>query len=1077
MKKIIIQIMALLFISLSAASAADIDISYVDGTGYVYLTGNAGAEHSGEEVYILASHSQTGETVYIDVCNVSEDGAYSKKFGTAGYPASELEIKIRCGAEDITHTLYAAESSEFIKINSFYNSGEKKINIFAENLRDKANTVSFFAASYNADGKLLNVGMFDGSYTEDSGVQAFTFDYDSPSETASVKVMAWVKADLVPVSVSHSRKTVDFSEFSSRYTDEEIKKAADDLFSNLTPDNQALKHIYELYNGGDYKTSLLLYRDYMVDVLRSIEYVPESIQQASSFTNRYYYGVADVVVGYTNLDSFNADYESGSNKVYVDYENVLDFTDTEEKSAINWVFTPKTNTSPLITDSLRHLFQVLGIRYTQTGDSIYAEKLLQLMEDFADNYSAQWDSHYGIEGMSFEEKGENILSYGNQIYAYNNVSSNAASYLSVRTQRLNCFIYGLVLACKALPSESEKTYSLNAYNSFYAPAFTDKVTEEGYKIIDPVRLAKAMKLLYSYELPTIAQSVLNHEGGTMNITADAYYNAMKLFGIFKGFKNFDGLDAKLFSASEKLLSDVIAKDGGFIETSFNYNEVTSYGIKNTAYVLSATNSYPSAGAFLAKGADKWENMMVGYTSPIGLIPNIGNVYNNWGSAPYWKDEDKKQAQAEKIVPQSYTSVYYPYSGYGAMRGGWGIDDLYMSFFTNPTRGTGHKFAGTNSVMNVTGFGRTLLVCGGVPWYGKDHASVYTDFVANKYEELNSYFGENSTRKASTVMVNGKSQEDENYTYSASGTVIGKGSVKKSVRTYPLDGKWLAGEYFDFAEGTYDNGYTVFDCESAIAPSVPSEEGIKRDAIHNRQFVYAKQAGAFIVTDVLENKLSDANEYEALWHFPAFEKNSNRLTGYAEEQVIVNQRENKIYTADSEGPNVFLYSLSRKPLEYKKYYGYFEDGKIGAGWSNGGSAAYDSTGRYVPRNEVHVKWKDKGAGDISELITVIVPSATTSEPVKRITDNSNAYTGVSEYVFELENGCRLYISSGTKCHGYTVLGTEIKAKKIIYTEKDGKINGIAVDCERIGAESAAGSFAFAVENGKIVIGEKIEVPAE
>ena len=83
MKKIIVQIIALLFISVSAAFAADIDISYVDGSGYVYVKGNAGEEYFGEEVYILASDKQTGEVVYIDVCTVSEYGEYSKKFYTS----------------------------------------------------------------------------------------------------------------------------------------------------------------------------------------------------------------------------------------------------------------------------------------------------------------------------------------------------------------------------------------------------------------------------------------------------------------------------------------------------------------------------------------------------------------------------------------------------------------------------------------------------------------------------------------------------------------------------------------------------------------------------------------------------------------------------------------------------------------------------------------------------------------------------------------------------------------------------------------------------------------------------------
>ncbi len=1070
MKKIFfISFISVICSTLFGISYADVpSAEYGRGTGNIYVSGTADASLSGSDAIILVSEGDN--ILYIGSGKINDLGEYSEKININGdYDIASLEIKVNAGGEDITHTLSAAESELMIALDGDYDRINQKMTAYIKNLYDYENEFSLIVSSYDETGRLLNVKKYDASYAYTEEEQAVTVDYTAPEKAVKYKLYAWQKSDILPISEADEDEYIDISEVSDRYTADEAMAAAA-MFEGMNTDSTETRNIYNAYKNGDYEKSLILYRNYMIDILRDVEYDKDSLPQYSSFTSEYYYGTADVVVGYRDIDDLNAKYLSGTNSIYVDYENILDYIDTSEPSQLNWVVTEEQGTASFTKDNLRNLFLRLAIRYSQTGDEIYVEKLLQLMEDYALNYKNQYDEYYGISNLSYEERGKNMTKYGNEIYAYNSVGSRAASYLVSRTQKLNCFVYALVLAAKALPGETEPGYSMNYYNNGLCAPCTQEASADALKFIDPVRFARFMAHMRDVELPTLAHSVLNAPGGTMNITAEAYLNSIKLSALFGDFENDAELTDRIFAASDEFFTGVFAKDGGCVETSFNYNDLTVDQLANTAYTLKATRKFLNAKDYIDIERN-YARLMEGYSSPLGLMTNIGNVYNNYGTAAVWKDSSAKQELAEKLEPQEYESIYYPYSGYGSMRNGWGIDDMYMSFFTNPNRGIGHKFVGTNAVMNVTAFGRTLLLCGGVPWYGKDYVSNYTEFLEDGYNEINGYFGENSSRKASTVMVNGKSQEDAEYSFDSQNEIIGGSSLDKNAQTKPLSGRWLTSEYFDFCEGTYDNAYTVFDTESEIQPD--TDNGTTRDATHNRQFIFAKDAGVWLVVDNLTNLTSDSNMYEALWHFPAYEAGNRLLTGFSEEQVVVDNDNDCIYTNDATGPNVYLYESSTSEISFEKYCGYYEQGKTGLGWSNGSNNI--STGKYAPRPQVHVKWSDDGASDVTQLVTVIAPSKNATNPVKAMLDRSDKTIDKTAYTYLLNNGSSLYFSFSPNCHSVFIDNNEIKAKGAVYTRSENGVFGILLDCERINSGRINGSFAFEVKDGVISLSDEICTP--
>lgn len=1056
---------------IKAAYADTPTAKYGNSTGNIYVSGNADVSLSGKDAIILVSDG--ANIIYIGSSKINDLGEYSEKLNiNSDYDISSLEIKVNVGGEDITHTIDAVKSEVMILIDGEYDRVNKKMTAYVRNLYDNENEISLIVSSYAVDGRLLNAKKYDVSYGYAEKEQDIVVDYESPETASYYKLYAWKKNEITPISEADEEKYIDTTEVSSRYTHEEAAEAAA-MFATLNVTNEQTRNIYKAYKDGDYEKSLVLYRNYMIDVLRDVEYGKDSLPQYSAYTGEYYYGTADVVVGYKDLADLNAKYSTGVNDLYVDYENILDYIDTSEPSHLNWVVTEKTGTASFTKDNLRNLFMRLGIRYSQTGDGIYVKKLLQLMEDYALNHKKQHDEYYGITGMSYEERGKNMTQYNNEVYAYNSVGSRASGYLVSRVQKLNCFIYSLIITAKALPGENEPDYSMNFYNSGLCAPCDDEASAEALLLIDPVRFARFMAHLRDVELTTLAHSVLNATGGTMNITAEAYLDSIKLFALFGDFDIEDGLADKLFKESEKFFDNVIAKDGGLIETSFNYNIGTVDQLTNTNYTLKATKKFLNTKTYSDKEL-YFHRLMTAYSSPLGLMTNIGNLNSNSGTLAFWKDSTAKKEQADKLIPQEYESIYFPYSGYGAMRNGWGIDDMYMSFFTNPNRSIGHRFVGTNAVMNVSAFGRTLLLCGGVPWYGRDYVSNYTQFLEDGYNEINGYFGENSSRKASTVMVNGKSQEDGEYVFNADNSKIISGpTLDKKAQSVPLEGRWLTSEYFDFCEGTYDNAYTVYDTEDEIQPQ--SDNPITRDAIHNRQFIFAKDAGVWLVVDNLTNLTPGNNTYEALWHFPAFESGNRKLTGFSNEQVVVDENNNCIYTNDTKGPNVFLYEASANELSLQKYYGYYEPGKTGFGWSNGGSNI--ATGKYAPRPEVHVKWNDNGNNKATQLVTVIAPTENTSSPVKTVLDRSDATTDKTAYTYLMNNGTSLYFSFSPNCHSIFVENNEIKAKGAVYTKSSNGTYGILIDCERVNFGRISGSFAFEVNDGKISLLEEICTPKD
>jgi len=365
------------------------------------------------------------------------------------------------------------------------------------------------------------------------------------------------------------------------------------------------------------------------------------------------------------------------------------------------------------------------------------------------------------------------------------------------------------------------------------------------------------------------------------------------------------------------------------------------------------------------------------------------------------------ADASGGIPvPAFDSVAFPYSGYYILRGGWDRDALHV-YFKGGRKGTGHS-AETSNQIQLTAYGRTMLTRAGSGLYGPGPWPTYSDYV-------NASFGHN------TIVVDGKSQNDPSMPQQPD----------------PIPARWLASESFDFAESKYESGY----------------QGLEAAITHERQIVFFREAGLFMVRDRLDAE--KAHEYSQVW---CFDKE------YGETQVLTDEAGQRVLTRDSAGPNIALYH-SGPSIRYTKFYGQKEPQS--RGWRDQDHRAVD----------VHASWRGTGT---QQVLTVLYPrpgEAFDVENVERM--DRDGVTGISilrndgskiEGRSALDGGLPLEIG------GVRILGEAL----FLYTAADGTVSGLALGASEAGVDGKAQDllardFAFELTDEKLTLTGEIGVP--
>ena len=852
------------------------------------------------------------------------------------------------------------------------------------------------------------------------------------------------------------------------YTESDIKETADNLFSYLIPESADTRDILTLYKEGYYKEALILFRNYMIDRFRAAPMV-DIVDNKGGLSWGYWYERVDVICGLKTIEEFNNKWETQNGKMPLsDPQGYLNYQNPDVESHINWLAEPEEGFEKIGLPGYAGIASIIASRYTMQRDNeIYLKKYFQVMEDFAQNYRKQVEAP--MEGMSESEKLYYAQNVDHRVYiklggAYASANLNVA-------QRASDLIGSLGVILKALPSENAVGSGIEYFSSPEA-VFTDKLEEETYNLIDPVRFARIMyHMMYSEMERVYVYLDLNAIANQQQLGLSSCFRYACIFKDFTPSRNrLDTLTEKM----NNLLVSSMHPDGGVLEKSFNYN-IGDVSQKKymTAFAEVMAPEFAEKTDSAAQICGYWDKLEEGYKSNLGILPNVGNM-SNLGTPAIWNNASKKAELEEKTKKNrelKYESVYFPYSGYAALRNNWDVDGLYMGVYNNNYRSTGHCMAGVNGILNLSAYGRTMLLSGGAPWYGTSYAEAYPEFIKNGYDEINGYYLETSSRKISTVMVNGKSQAVTNNSYGENGEFIAENGAVTSAPEEPLPFRWSTSDSFDFEEGIWQGGYTPFDSEESLTEEYTSED-IERSADHTRQIIFVKEAGLWIVLDDMENMNARTNEYQQVWNFAANNEGNANLNGYSDEQIILDEEDNTVKTCDPNGPNLFIKNYSNNDLNYIKYSGYFEKGKKAWGWIKGVGTA-EQTGTYVPRTDVLVGWEDSGKkGENSKVVSVLAPSEDLESPIVRSEDLSGP--NVTGFEIVTSNGCGITYKTSDEEQIYFDNGVNIIAKTILVLKSENGVKGIALSCSKINEELGEGDYEFSLKDGQIAL-KSIAVP--
>lgn len=790
---------------------------------------------------------------------------------------------------------------------------------------------------------------------------------------------------------------------------DEEREAAQNLFQYLSPNDERTEPIYKAYKSGDYKTSLDLYRNYFIDKLRKTD-VGQLGWHDSNIAGTYV-GMADMLVGRMTAEQFAQKFDDRKHYDYLEWSG-----DPDEGKPVNWLGgiggeqIAQSNGKGYEVN-LGLLNKLAGAFWTNDYDTIYLKKYLQIVDDFCVNQKKVVDAYAEENGAPDED-----------VRFWRESGKYAQSYLWMFWREKN------VLGCLAIFSKL-----LPTVEGFEKPEWSDvgkpvttTLKPESYELMDSVKIAHIVYSLITDHME-LSQNVLKDGFLIANQHADGVLTFAKMMDTFDEFTVCEQYEERVDHALNYLIEGIILPDGSLTERSFNYNTGTVDGYSELVNWLSYHGTaLPSWSEAFGETVKNWDRLYAAYKTSNGHTPNIGNGGDTESAEPIWRDEaayqKKKEEYQDKLdTNMDFNSVYFPYGGYGVMRSGWDIKtDMTLNFYNNGKKSGGHVANIVNAIW-LTAYGRPLVASGACGWYGESFAP---DSQKSVYEKMNAYFEESSTYKGSTVIVNGNDQ-----------------AVGTESPSALLQSNWLNGTNFDYADGTFTGGYVA-------------NGKTEKDAEHERDFVYVKQAGLYIVEDTLKNTSGSANVYSQIWRMPCYNEDYENFTGFKENEVETDSNDNLLKTTDKTGPNIYISDFSSIDLEYKKYYGYQGDRFIG--WSHGGTG-----GERVPAVDVHISWRDEKKGDETKVISVLDPVNGTETPYtekKNLSDSEKDITGFS---YTTDDGVKITYYSSAQPQELTYGDITVTACRLIVTEKDGEpINGIVC-----GDESGVNGYEFSMtENG-------------
>ena len=613
----------------------------------------------------------------------------------------------------------------------------------------------------------------------------------------------------------------------------------------------------------------------------------------------------------------------------------LDFVDLYGLSGplerLDWLAKPTGDDVGANTEYGGWMFAIpLATRYQQTGDPVYLRRWCELTAAFCR------DQKRAVEGLPAAARRTH-----SPAVALCNWSTEAGSALC-QGDRVENIVKCLAVFAKCLPGAAQPPDWPRVLAPVAGPA-----SAEGLALIPADALAAIVVSLVQDHPEALLRRYLR-AGAVPNQRRNGLTALARLAQVCPEAKAAPELARQVALAWEDYAAGMFHADGGMLEPSLNYNAGDARAIEELARSL-APDPPAWATRLVAKVA-AWRALAAALRTPLGGEPQIGN--SHVANAPaIWRDAAARAAWAEANPPPvtpAFGSVAFPYSGYYVQRSGWGLDDLYL-FFNGARAARGHANRDHNAVQ-MTAYGRHLLVAGGPPTYGKP--------TTPEGKAADDYLSEASTFKHNTLALDSRSQTKA-------------GPVAQMVHPEPIPARWHASAHFDLVEGYYDQGYGA-GYNASVTPLKPLD-----DVAHHRLVVFVRAARLWLLADIVADEQNRGHRATQVWKLAPWvaPPAKGAWPGFPPEQVKLEPATNRFHTSDPHGPNVWVYAFSAARPALTHFCG---QRAPALGWFARG------IGDAVAASDVHVSW-DTARSPL--LLSAIVPSKDATSPVAATRDVS------------------------------------------------------------------------------------------
>ncbi len=487
---------------------------------------------------------------------------------------------------------------------------------------------------------------------------------------------------------------------------------------------------------------------------------------------------------------------------------------------------------------------------------------------------------------------------------------------------------------------------------------------------------------------------------------------------------------------ETAVHELVLPDGSDPEQSFNYNTAIPNGFYK---LLRLYNGSPTTRVkalidrmearirflvYMTNPLKQWPDLAKGHASEV--IPLLFDL-----SEKYEMPETKQalvQLKQDQNPDHLLTSVPFHHGGYYVMRSGWRRKDMYL-FFKSSRLAIGHMHEDCNSLV-LTAHGRNMLIDSGNYNYAMDEES----------KRRNHYFF--SSLSHNTVWVDGIGQRRLPL------QVRGPGGKLDKLQQ-PIAKRWHSSDFFDFAEGEYTEGYGV---QSFIS----GDRSVEAEVIpvkHEREIIFVKNL-CWIVTDKMRS--NQEHDYTMGWQFAA---------EYQKDQVITNDNEQRIHTADPAGANLCISQVSAIPMQYKLKSG---ESVPFAGWY---AREYNEMTESV---DIHCNWR--GYGD-QAVVSVLHPYPGEHDHVvveKKILPTLETATMGIEITWDID--LKMLYLCNLKCGiiEYSALRVIGQSLLILTGPQEDSLRGIVLGCQEFYCEGikvnkgSEKNFEFTMVNREVSI---------